>query len=46
MLESEIVYHRCQNDEQPDLHHDIQADLKTMNVFWFIRHGYSFHLRD
>ena len=46
MLEPEIVYHRCQNDEEPDLDHDVQADLKTMNSFRFVRHGYSFHLRD
>src|SRR5438309_2700585 len=46
MLEAEIIHHQCQEDEQANLNDDVEPDLETMNFLWFLRHGYSLHLRD
>ena len=53
MLEAEIVHHRGQHDDDPDLHDTIQADLEAVDFFWFggaersrQPSSYSLHFRD
>ncbi len=39
MLEAEVVHHRGEHDDDPDLHDHVQTDLEAVDFFWLCGRG-------